>query len=103
MSTVAETILRVEPSDGAPVVPPRLEAGEGGENERERLLRMWRLHPDAEVDLCSEEEQGGPDDGIGWVRLTGKDGTDIEEFRFASGEEADEAVLYALRAMNPGL
>jgi hypothetical protein len=83
--------------------PPAKRSEDEGESERERLLRVWRLHPDAEVDLCSEEEQGGPDDGTGLVHLTEKDGTEVDEFRFGSADEADEAVLYALRAMNPGM
>jgi len=90
-----------------PVVPPKPppagEQHEGGESERERLLRTWRLHPDAEVDLCSEEKQGGGEDGTGVVHMTEKDGTEVDEFRFGSGEEADEAVTYALRALNPGM
>lgn len=85
--------------------PPPVAGGseEANESERERLLRVWRLHPDALVDLFCEEEQGGPDDGAGVIRMTEEDGTEVDEFRFASGEEADEAVDYALRAMNPGV
>lgn len=61
---------------------------------RERLLQLWRLHPEAEVDLCSEEDANG-----GIVRLTDKSGDDIDEFRFASAEDADRAVDYALKEM----
>jgi hypothetical protein len=103
MTTLPENTMRLEQCPAEPIVPPPELGSEDGENERERLLRIWRLHPEALVDLSSEEELGGPDDGIGWGRMTDTNGTDIDEFRFASGEEADDAVDFALRAMNPGI
>ena len=71
--------------------------------ERERLLEMWRLHPEGLVDLVSPEIQGGADDGAGRVELNDPTGDFIAEFFFASAEAADEAVDYALRRLNPGI
>lgn len=65
-----------------------------GEIERERLLRIWRLNPEAEVDLCTEADVGG-----GIVRLSDKAGNQIDEFQFGSADEADRAVDYALKEM----
>jgi hypothetical protein len=102
-SVQAADMPKLEVTKTRPPSPPEISgAGAEGESERERLLRTWRLYPEAEVDLVSPEESGGAQDGAGMVYLSEKDGTDIDEFRFGSAEEADAAVVYALRAMNPG-
>ena len=88
--------------DAPPPAPPFTTGGEGAGSERERLLATWRLHPDALVDLVSPEIEGGADDGAGLVRMTNRQGNDIDEFRFANAAEADDAVDYALRQLNPG-
>lgn len=93
--------MKAVDSQGTPPVSPQTE-GDGNESERERLLRTWRLHPTALVDLCSNEEIGGPADGAGIVTLCAPDGAEIAEFHFHDVAEADAAVDYALRAMNPG-
>lgn len=76
--------------------------GDGDDSERERLLAMWRLYPEALVDLIASEVDGGPDDGSGLLEMSDERGDLIEEFRFSDTEAADEAVLYALRQLTPG-
>ena len=60
------------------------------------------LHPRALVDLESPAVEVGPNDGGGVVSMTDETGNEIDEFRFGSADEADEAVDYALRQLNPG-
>ena len=93
-------------ADLSPQFPPPPETKQrdsGGESERERLLATWRLHPTALVDLCSPEIAGGAEDGMGVVRMADTTGREIDEFHFATAADADEAVDYALRQINPGL
>ncbi len=88
-------------AEAPPAAPPLVRDDASGGSERERLLTTWRLHPRALVDLESPEVEGGPNDGGGVVSMTDETGNEIDEFRFASADEADEAVDYALRQMNP--
>jgi len=41
--------------------------------------------------------------GAGRLEMSDVDGNFIEEFRFANADAADEAVIYALRQLNPHL
>lgn len=85
----------------APSEAPTTET-DGGGSERERLLVMWRLYPDALVDLVATEIEGGSADGAGRLEMSDVDGNFIEEFHFSDAAAADEAVIYALRQLNPG-
>ena len=104
-ATIRESQKLNSPSQFAeapPAAPPPVRDDTSGGSERERLLTTWRLHPRALVDLESPAVEGGPNDGGGVVSMTDKTGNEIDEFCFGSADEADEAVDYALRQLNPG-